>query len=173
MAITYKDAALKKFEADCKTAYDEAMFNGDMERAHEIRKYYEERKYDMANDSYGTMIGAQGLVGNGPYTSTAIDPAFLQQQVTMLKGEVAAQMQVEFGVLYLHNKPLPSDWAGAKITEFQRRVHNGTRWEVMFTSKWDKSLDIRLYLDLEEHNGKEINEAARTYMEALNQRRVG
>lgn len=167
MAIT---DALKKFEADCKKAYDDAMYHGDMERAHEIRKYYEERMYHMANNPYGT----QGIVGNGPYS--AIDPAFLQQQVTMLKGEVAAQVKdftPEFGVLYLHNKPLPSDWAGAKITEFQRRVHNGTRWEVMFTSKWDKALDIRLYLDLEEHNGKEINEAARTYMEALNQRRVG
>ena len=78
----------------------------------------------------------------------------------------------EFGVLYLHNKELPADWAGAKITAFQRRATDKS-WHVQFLSKWDKALSINLYLDIEEYNGKEVSEMANTYMEALNQRRVG
>ena len=78
----------------------------------------------------------------------------------------------DFGVLYTHSEELPADWAGAKITSY-RRICTGNKWQVIFSSKWDKTLTIELFLDLEELNGKEVNETANTCMEALNQRRVG
>jgi len=187
MAIA-KTQVLDRFERVCKEAYDGALMVGDFRRAEEIRRYYEERKYDMDNDMMNSILGqtlttgigmgqlgvSNGLV-NASSTSSIYQNALLQQnQYTQAATQAQGLMDFvpEFGVLYLNNKELPADWAGAKVTEFQRLVAR-ENWHVQFESKWDKALEIHLYLDVEEYNGKEINEMARTYMEALNQRRVG
>jgi len=187
MAIT-KEQLLDKFERMCKQAHDEASMVGDFQRAKEIRRYYEERKYDMDNDMMNSILGqtlttgigmgqlgvSNGLV-NASSTSSIYQNALLQQnQFTQAATQASGLMDFlpEFGVLYLNNKELPADWAGAKVTEFKRLVAR-ENWHVQFLSKWDKALVINLYLDIEEYNGKEVNEMAATYMEALNQRRMG
>ena len=187
MAIT-KEQLWDKFEQECKAAHYEALMRGDRKQADQIRDYFDERKYNMDSDImeglYGqaltTGVGmgqlgvSNGLV-NASSTSSIYQNALLQQnQYTQAATQASGLMDFlpEFGVLYLHNKELPAEWAGAKITSFNRSVSRDN-WHIQFESKWDKALVINLYLDIEEYNGKEINEMARTYMEALNQRRVG
>jgi hypothetical protein len=165
-------------------AYEQALMRGDKQTAESVRRFYEERKYDMDDDymrsmmgqalTSGTVIG-QNSAANSGITGRDYQNALLgqAQAQAMQSATIAKQdFRPEFGVLYLHNKELPADWAGAKITEFQRRADQKW-WQVQFSSKWDKALTITLYLDIEEYNGTQINEMARTYIEALNQRRVG
>lgn len=166
-----------------KDMYNSAMRYGDRYGADRIYdEYVMKRKELEMQDIYGTanQIGGSILgLANTTGIADQYQQALMNQQVySQASMNQAAQniaketFNPEFGVLYLHGKEMPADWAGAKITEFQRRVD--TRyWHIQFSSKWDKALEINLYLSVDEHNGKEINEMARTYIEALNQRRVG
>ena len=165
MAVSKSDYRYR-FEQECKEAFDGAVTVGDFRRAEEIRRYYEERKYDMEGGVMNSILGASLTtgVGVGQIVNSAVSGTVYQSALR--------DFVPEFGVLYLNSKELPADWAGAKVTEFQRRATDKS-WHVQFLSKWDKALSINLYLDIEEYNGKEVNEMARTYMEALNQRRVG
>jgi hypothetical protein len=197
MAVMKKDpyTLVAELERYCKAEWDEAKYQGDMRRADAIQDYFHKRKKEIEMGDYTNIVGAArnaiGSILEGTAGTTGIaqqyQNALMHQQMygtgimtgsiaNGTAGQNAAQaapdFKPEFGVLYINNKELPADWAGAKITEFQRQVRP-KHWYVYFTSKWDKTLEIHLYLDVEEHNGKEVNEMARTYMEALNQRRVG
>jgi hypothetical protein len=89
-----------------------------------------------------------------------------------IQGNSYLEVKPQFGVLYSGKEPLPDDWAGAKITSYKREPRE-TGWLITFVSKWDSGLRIQLWLDLEAVNGTEAHTIAATYMEALNQRRVG
>lgn len=84
---------------------------------------------------------------------------------------MTSRMSMDFGVLYLDGKPLPDDWHGAKITDHVVRVSE-EGWFVEYRSKWSDKI-IYLRLDHEEMSGKEARAVALTYLEALNQRRLG
>ena len=117
--------------------------------------------------------------------NAAMNSAVLQQQIYANQAgiglgtvsqssyqEAQSSFQPEFGVLYDGKTPLPDDWAGAKITSVEREA-NSLGWCIRFKSKWDGRLQITLWLDIEQVNGTEAHTIASTYMEALNQRRVG
>jgi hypothetical protein len=104
-----------------------------------------------------------------------VHKAFIETKDMYGQGYQEAQPSFvpEFGVLYINYKTaLPDDWAGAKITSFKREAFD-KGWRLVFESKWDPALYIQLWLDIEEVNGTEANTIAATYMEALNQRRIG
>lgn len=190
MAIS-RDEAAYRFEQQCRAMWEEARLRGDHRLADEIYQHFEQRKYEMSTGQYdpynngGLMgsalgLGQQGAMNNAmnsaianQYTS-ALQNAFVTQPAPTPPAPPKTDFSPEYGTLYLNNKELPADWCGAKITEYKRSISvTGHRWVIVFLSKWDKALEIRLYLDVEELNGKEVNATAETYMEALNQRRAG
>jgi hypothetical protein len=147
MAVTISDS----LKAQAEKAFDAHMKMGDFEGANNVRLQYAQMM--QAQSQYGTTI----------YDSTT---------GATIAAHNPSDFKPEFGVLYYNNRPLPSDWAGAKITELAR-THSAGGWLVMFRSKWDKALEIRLYISSDEHNGREVDAMAANFMEALNQRRVG
>jgi hypothetical protein len=108
--------------------------------------------------------------------AAAMSQATLVQGLSSIQGsgyqEVQSSFKPEFGVLYNGKEQLPHDWAGAKITSVKREAR-AKGWLITFISKWDSGLRIQLWLDIEQVNGTEAHTIATTYMEALNQRRVG
>lgn len=172
-AICHRLENMSDWEADRELERIERQMNKEMDK----------EMSNLASSIYGSSWGAAQQADNSTAAQqNAIMQKAMMQQMTTGTG-LAQNMQnaypptgkefvPDFGVLYTHNKELPADWAGAKITSY-RRICTGTRWQVMFSSKWDKALTIELFLDIEELNGKDVNEMAATYMEALNQRRVG
>lgn len=179
---------MDELERHYKDLYNTARGHGDYRTADSIyAAYMTKRKelemqdlYGTANQIGSTLLGLNNAVGIAD--QSAYQQALMNQQlyglgITNQAGlsapNIAKQdFKPEFGVLYMNGTELPADWSGAKITSYKRTVGDA-RWVVLFESKWDKSLEIRLYLDMEELNGKEVNETANTYMEALNQRRAG
>ena len=171
-------------EAYCKAEWEEARYRGDNRRADEIHDYFQQRKREIEMGEYDNYIGNASQMNNtinnlgglgniGGLVNSSNTGVQLQNLMTEAVERLAkSDFKPEFGVLYMHNAEMPGDWAGAKITDY-KRTSDGKRWHIAFSSKWDKSLDIRLYLDIEELNGTEVNAMAATYMETLNQRRVG
>lgn len=186
MAIS-SDDALYRFEQKCRAMWEEARYRGDVRLADEIYRHFEQRKYEMSNGLNDAYLGAMQGLGNAGllqnvFGQQAMNQLAVSNNTSTIQNVANQQTQAppqtdftpEHGVLYLHSKELPADWCGAKITEYRRDIGVvGSRWVITFASKWDKALAIRVYLDAEELNGKEVNAMAQTYMEALNQRRAG
>lgn len=171
---------LSKLEAYCKAEWEEARYRGDMRRADEIHNFFETRKREIEMGEYdGYMNAAQNtslgqIMGTGTIGTASQYPNTQQLQAMTQLAQSKTDFKPELGVLYLHHNELPADWSGARITDYKRAVDaHRTYWLVVFSSKWDKALEIRLYLDMEDINGKEAIAMAETFKEALNQRRSG
>lgn len=123
--------------------------------------------YQNAANSLGTSTGLG--IANGQLVNVGIGGA-----QGVFPAAIPAALKKETGALYWrgHNK-LPEDWRGAEITSVARRYTPDTKcYELSFTSKWGQDV-ICLYLDAEKHSGVEADKIGETYVEALNQRRVG
>ena len=111
----------------------------------------------MANNSKGLMqnIAQQGYSHGGGIVSTQNMP----------------RQAHPFGQLYLNGAPLPAEWRGAEYAGIERSTFN-TFWELRFSSKWSGEY-IYVHLDLNKHSDDEVNKLAQTFLEVINQRRVG
>ena len=110
------------------------------------------------------------LVSTNPYMNAM--PNTLTQGIGGLM-QSPAQIKLREGVLLdADGKELSPEWRGAEIDRFERDMQSSQQWRVVFYSKWSTS-KVRVYLSAETYSGKEVNEMARTFMEALNQRRLG
>lgn len=120
-----------------------------------------------AQDAFNNAIAQQMM-----HSANTIGPAQYQQMAQPPTSQVRQEFKMEFGVMYLGSSELADDWRGAQITGFTREMRS-MQWDITLVSKWDKSLAVHVYFDAEDTTGKEVNELAKTFMEALNQRRVG
>ena len=124
---------------------------------------------------FGTTSSAQqqGAMHNVPITNTTGAP-------WRLHNTPEKEVAFEYGVPYASSsgKPIPDDWRGAQLTGWDRSLEgtntNGThpRWAYRMFSDWSNDVVV-LYLDANEVSGGEADKIAGTYMEALNQRRIG
>lgn len=107
---------------------------------------------DIANM---TCITGNGAVAVGPW----VDPA---------------AAYTIWGQLVWEGAPLPSDWRGAEYTEYSRTFKGREHpyWEVSFNSKWCPT-PIFARFDAEKHTGEEVERIAKTFLEVINQRRLG
>ena len=84
---------------------------------------------------------------------------------------IPKQVRYPFGELYTRNQPLPVDWRGAEYGEVEREVENGC-WKLTFSSKWTHETII-VHLDLQTLSGEQVDRMAKTFLEVINQRRLG
>ena len=77
------------------------------------------------------------------------------------------------GVLIWQGRELPEVWRGAEYKFGTRAfVPLSRQWRIEFRS--DFSMDtIMLWLDPDKHSGEEADKIAATYLETINQRRLG
>jgi hypothetical protein len=75
------------------------------------------------------------------------------------------------GVLYMNGHQLEADWRGAEYKDYVRTV-NTKVWILRFRSEWSSD-EIVVHLDIDAYSGTEVNKLAETYLEAINQRRLG
>lgn len=77
------------------------------------------------------------------------------------------------GVLIWQGRELPEVWRGAEYKFGARAfVPLSRQWRIEFRS--DFSMDtIMLWLDPDKHSGEEADKIAATYLETINQRRLG
>lgn len=185
---------LADLETRLKKEYDDAKYYGEHERAAEIENHFfrcrdELEKLHMSNqqsdyqNAYAQALGQQqNITGINAAQGIGItDPRFNSHLIGQMQNAKTAEAEkpmssYAFDTLYLRGQPLPEDWAGAKIDKYDRSVNgSGTtaaRWMYQFSSKWGTD-KITLHLDAQQLSGKEADEIAQTYMEVLNQRRVG
>lgn len=78
------------------------------------------------------------------------------------------------GQLLWKGAPLPAAWRGAEYDVCQRTLVgvDHPHWHLEFGSKWT-SERIHVYLDAEKVTGEEAHRLSQTFMEAINQRRMG
>lgn len=82
-------------------------------------------------------------------------------------------MQEKEGVLFWQGRELPEVWRGAEY-KIGARSFNATsrQWKIEFRSDFSKDT-IMLWLDPDKHSGEEADKIAATYLETINQRRLG
>lgn len=153
------------------SSFDEDMWKRQKDRLEEEQKQrYERNKYlqlqAMAQnvsggamngiaDPYYTMRGAYGAaqgMGQGPFSSTVPKP-------------------VVFNKLLWRGEPLPEDWQGALYTRKVRSME-GRHWRVVFSSPWSHE-NIEVYFDSDQYSGQEVDKLTETFLEVINQRRLG
>ena len=120
----------------------------------------------FGNNNLGQQIGAMNQLGN---SLTGLPPGLMPStggnDVNPLK------TKAEYGTLYMNGRELPDDWRGAMYTGFDR-VAMKEAWKLVFKSPWAND-KIEVYIDLEKHSGAEVNAMAKTFIEIINQRRLG
>jgi hypothetical protein len=77
----------------------------------------------------------------------------------------------EEGVLMWQGRVLPENWRGAHYSKFNR-ASIGPQWRISMTSEWSSDT-IMLWLSMDKYSGEDADTVARTYIETINQRRVG
>lgn len=77
------------------------------------------------------------------------------------------------GVLFWQGREMPEVWRGAEYKFGSRRfVAMSHQWQVSFVSDFSSDT-IMLWLDPDKHSGEEVDKIAATYLETINQRRLG
>lgn len=77
------------------------------------------------------------------------------------------------GVLFWQGREMPEVWRGAEYKFGSRRfVAMSHQWQVSFVSDFSSDT-IMLWLDPDKHSGEEADKIAATYLETINQRRLG
>lgn len=75
------------------------------------------------------------------------------------------------GVAHGRLRPLPLDWRGGYY-ENVNVASIGRQWKVSLTSKWSSDT-IMFWLSSDEHSVNAARQIAATYLEVINQRRLG
>ena len=164
----------------------EAMFSrgeNTPERVHDIERMYQtkleeiRKGYDMNNDIYGQQIlDPRQLYG---INSSAMN-AGLAAQNQPAQGSMGALAQQgtqvkpiteKEGVLFFRGGVLPEKWMGAHYDSYQRAVV-GKQWKISYSSPYSSDT-IMLWLSSEQFSGQDADKVARTYLETINQRRLG
>lgn len=110
------------------------------------------------NDPFNNMFG--GLGGSQAYGNTPKAPQEVKPAIT--------------GQLMWKGAPLPAEWRGAQY-DICTRTLTGTKyphWVLEFESKWTTDR-IYVYLDAEKITGEEALRLSETFLEVINQRRLG
>lgn len=172
---------VSKLEEEFKRAYDDAMYYGDTRLAAQIRTEHQRVMNENAYQNiYGNMSG-QGISSQDIYGNQAggLSPSQYAAHTAQINTALGQMKEVTpykppLGVLLFNStkKEVPQDWRGPEIDAFKRGRHDNGTYAVAFTSKWG-NVDIVMFISSEEHSGKEADEMAKTFMEVLNQRRVG
>lgn len=129
-------------------------------------------------------ISSSSSGGQGPYGHTggtggasllhATNVSSQQQMIsklTTIMGAAAISAEIPSGELYWRGNPLPADWKGSHYDRFERRIA-GDRWHIVLFSRWTEDA-IVVFLELDAYSGADVNALAKTYLEAINQRRLG
>ena len=145
------------------------------------------RSYHM-DDMYspgllgGTLLDPRHVFGNGGGSmlnaaQNQMMNAAQNQLATGLANSAALQnaatkpAEAEEGVLMFRGAPLPDKWMGAHYDTTSRAVV-GRQWKISFMS--DHSSDtIMLWLSVDQYSGNDADKVAATYLETINQRRLG
>ena len=127
--------------------------------------------YDMHNEIYGQQIlDPRMLVGvtsignsGGNYGAAA--------QNQMAQAQAIKPAEDKEGVLFFRGGELPEKWMGAHYDSYQRVVV-GKQWKISYSSPYSSDT-IMLWLSSEQFSGQDADKVARTYLETINQRRLG
>ena len=140
------------------------------------------RSYDM-NDVYGqqildprTLVGTTAIGnGGGNYGAIAAQNQISNNVGQMLQntgmGTSVKPAEEKEGVLFFRGGELPEVWMGAHYNSYQRAVV-GRQWKISYSSPFSSDT-IMLWLSSEQFSGQEADKVARTYLETINQRRLG
>jgi len=100
----------------------------------------------------------------------------MQQYAYQPAQQPTKQAVPEFlGQILYNGKPLPPEWRGAEYTAYTRSLNNygdHNYWRLNFTSPWTSGA-LQAYFDAETHTGAQVEGIAKTFLEVINQRRLG
>lgn len=148
-------------QSDLSNIFDQGMNSVGLGGSHQNQAVNNMLNAQMQN----MLLGAPGALPQGlGISQQAI--ASGNNAVNLLKKAAS-----EFGVLLLGNKELPDDWRGARYDWFER-IARRECWELRFKSTWSNDT-IMVLIDNEETNGAQATAIGNTYLEAINQRRLG
>lgn len=170
-------------ERDFRRAMDYHLSQGDsfemahIEQAYQKRMQDIKRKYDMGNyDLYGQQMrdprqlyGAASELG----TMNAAQNKLMQNVANgaMAQGVPLKSAEEKNGVLMFRGGELPDKWMGAHYSRVAR-VPIGRQWKISFSSEFSSDT-IMLWLSMDEFSGNDADKVAATYLETINQRRLG
>ena len=128
----------------------------------------------------GTVLGGNGLLGAIPPDQRLMNSMIATNTTGApwrLHNTFEKEATYALGTPYSESsgKPIPDDWRGAQLTGWDRSIlfhSNHPRWVYRMRSDWGNDI-VLLHLDANEVSGGEADKIAGTYMEALNQRRIG
>ncbi|CAB4241129.1 hypothetical protein UFOVP228_27 [uncultured Caudovirales phage] len=136
--------------------------------------------YDMNNDIYGQqvldprMLVGITSIGNGGSNFGAA----AQNQLTGVMGTGLANQTMGMkpaeekeGILFFRGGEMPDRWLGAHYSRIAR-VAVGKQWKISFTSEFSSDT-IMLWLSMDQYSGNDADKVAATYLETINQRRLG
>jgi hypothetical protein len=119
-----------------------------------------------AQNIYGAGLGNQTQNAQNQLAKSALQNAGMASVAQGMK-----PAEAEEGVLLFHGAPLPEKWLGAHYA-LGVRAPVGKQWRINFTSEFSSDT-IMLWLSMEKYSGIEADKVAATYLETINQRRLG
>ena len=139
-----------------------------------------QRKYCMDNDQMNRAMGAianpyagvgpDGQLGQSNNQNGAV-MNLMMQNAAMGQQRVIKPAEEKNGVLMFRGAPLPDKWMGA-FYAMVNRVPVGKQWKISFNSEFSSDT-IMLWLSMDEFSGNDADKVAATYLETINQRRIG
>jgi hypothetical protein len=109
------------------------------------------------------------------HTTTSAAMNQMLQNATMgagpVQGTASKSAEAEEGVLMFRGAVLPDKWMGAHYG-VTNRAAVGKQWKISFTSLYSSDT-IMLWLSMDEFSGNDADKVAATYLETINQRRLG
>jgi hypothetical protein len=129
-----------------------------------------QRQYQDAQN-FAQAAAAQGI----GWPNNGLGSPF--QGVNQLTQSIAQQkvhpVKAKEGVLMWQGRELPENWRGAEYKMGIRSLNaDSKQWKFVFHSEWSSDTII-LWLDPDTYSGSEADKIAETYLETINQRRVG
>lgn len=138
------------------------------------KEEYIKEQIARAQQAIGTGLDGGYGYGTQQATNNRIGSTIVQSPQVMRKnaGPVpVVEAKAEKDVLLWKDRPLPEDWRGAEYREWRRDVFDGC-WRLRFKSPWTTT-EITVLLDMETNSGADVNKMAGTFLEVINQRRLG
>ena len=134
----------------------------------------------MDNDQMNRAMGAianpyagaghSGQLG-AAHNQLAMGANQLMQKAAMAQPQGMKPAEEKNGVLMFRGAPLPDKWMGA-FYAMVNRVPVGKQWKISFNSEFSSDT-IMLWLSMDEFSGNDADKVAATYLETINQRRIG
>ena len=137
-----------------------------------------QRTYGMSdndmNNIFGGRVSGQGIggqLGQANNQSGAAMNQLMQSRLSPAQQQVMKPAEEKNGVLMFRGAELPDKWMGA-FYAMVNRIPVGKQWKISFNSEFSSDT-IMLWLSMDEFSGNDADKVAATYLETINQRRLG